>query len=175
MSEKNHKQLLKEIKELTRETLESSSIHAVPNIARNKFYLVKLVWVICFMISAGWCCWFIQKSIVDYLSNDVVTKTDVKYVNTIIMPIISFCNINTFSTNYSNTFFINMFGTQYPDVSLNRDFAKIIANSGKYLNKSFDKNLKMNKLNAKSSDDELKNLIPVKNKGNLYPLNKSRI
>ena len=35
-----------------------------------------------------------------------------------------------------------------------------------------DKNFKMNKLNEKSSDDGLKNLIPVKNKGNLYPLNK---
>ena len=91
------------------------------------------------MISAGWCGWFIHNSIIDYLSNDVVTKTDVKYVNNIILPIISFCDINRFNTNYSNNFFTQILG-QFPDLVGLNEFSKIIANIGEYNNTIFDKN-----------------------------------
>ena len=86
--------ILKSIKD----TLESSTIHAIPSIVRNRFYLIKIIWFLCLIVSSGFCGWFIQKSLTDYFSYDVVSKTDIVYVNKIIFPIVSICNLNLFST-----------------------------------------------------------------------------
>ena len=70
---------LKEIRETTKETVENSSIHALPNIVRNKYIIIKIVWIVCFLISFGICCWFIIQSILDYLSYQVITNIKVNY------------------------------------------------------------------------------------------------
>ena len=91
-----------------KETLEGSSIHAIPNIIRNEHYLIKIVWFICFLISSGWCAYFIHESIADYLNYDVVvTKIDIKYETKWKFPIISICNLNLFNSEYSNQYFKN--------------------------------------------------------------------
>ncbi len=91
-----------EILSLTRETFESSSIHAIPNIIRNKFVLIKIVWLVCFLISFGGCAWFMIKSINDYLKNDVVTSFRVNYVNELTFPVIGICNLNFFNKESAN-------------------------------------------------------------------------
>ena len=89
------------IKELTKETLEGSSIHALPNIVRNKSIAIKIIWTVCFLISFSFCCWSIIGSIRDYLSYDVVTNIKVTYENKLKFPIITICNLNYFATDYS--------------------------------------------------------------------------
>ena len=89
------KSIKQKIFEANIETLESSSIHAIPNITRNRFYTVKMLWVICFLASSGICAWFIYNSITDYLNYDVVTNIEINYLNKIRFPIISICNINS--------------------------------------------------------------------------------
>ena len=66
-----------------KETFESSSIHALPNIVRNKYYTVKFVWILCFLLSSAGCGYFVFQSVADYLSFDVVTQIEVKNLNTI--------------------------------------------------------------------------------------------
>ena len=73
----------KEIIDSIKETLESSSIHALPNIVRNKFYTIKFVWTVCFIASSGICGFFIFQSISDYFNYDVVTEIEVKKLNSI--------------------------------------------------------------------------------------------
>ena len=73
----------KKIIDSAKETLESSSIHALPNIVRNKYYTVKFVWVFCFLLSSGGCGYFVFQSIADYLNFDVVTQIEVKSLNSI--------------------------------------------------------------------------------------------
>ena len=85
-----------EILKLTKETLESSSIHAIPNITRNKFYSIKIIWLVCLLTSSGYCGFFVSKSIGDFLDYDVTTKTQIKYVNKILFPIVSICDLNSF-------------------------------------------------------------------------------
>jgi hypothetical protein len=89
-----------EIIKSTKETLESSSIHAIPNIVRNEHYLIKMVWLIFFLVSSSFCAYFIQESIADYLNYDVITKIDIKYETKLKFPIISICNINPFNSEY---------------------------------------------------------------------------
>ena len=89
-----------EILKLTKETLESSSIHAIPNITRNKFYSIKIMWLICLLISSGYCGFFVSKSIGDFLDYDVTTKTQIKYVNKILFPIVTICDLNAFASPF---------------------------------------------------------------------------
>ena len=96
MSKKN------EIIQLTRMTFESSSIHAIPNIIRNKYILIKIIWLICFIVSFSGCTWFMIKSINDYLKYDVVTRIRVKYVNEIKFPVIGICNLKILNKKLDN-------------------------------------------------------------------------
>jgi hypothetical protein len=66
-----------------KETLESSSIHALPNIVRNKYYTIKIFWIVCFFISSAACGLLIFQSISDYFEYDIVTKIEVKTLNKI--------------------------------------------------------------------------------------------
>ena len=84
----------RDILKSTKDTLESSSIHAIPNIVRNKFYLIKIMWLLCFLTSTGACGWFMYKSISEYLKYDVVSNVKIEYVNRLEFPVVSVCNFN---------------------------------------------------------------------------------
>ncbi len=118
---------INEIIKSTEETLEGSSIHAIPNIIRNKFLIVKAVWCICFLVSFGFCCWFIVESIFSYLSYDIVTSIKVSFENKLKFPIVSICNLNYFATDYSFLVTKALFNSTQPDMSL-MFFAKILSN-----------------------------------------------
>lgn len=81
------------------DTLELSSIHGIPNIVRkNDFKVIKIIWFVCFIISTSICGWYVQKSLSEYLNREVVSKTDIVYVDKLTFPIINICNLNLFAT-----------------------------------------------------------------------------
>ena len=106
----------REILSLTRETFESSSIHAIPNIIRNKFVSIKIVWLICFMVSFGGCAWFMVNSINDYLQNEVVTSFRVNYVNELTFPVIGICNLNFVTKEPLNAYIVSRRGKDNPEM-----------------------------------------------------------
>ena len=67
------------LKSLSQQRLESSSFIALPNSYKAKHVLIKVIWILLTMFSSGWCGWFMFRSISDYLSYDVITKTNIKY------------------------------------------------------------------------------------------------
>jgi hypothetical protein len=75
--------LKKKIWTAFKETMEGSSIHSFPNMTRSEFISVKVIWLICFLVSGAICIWFIVLNINDYLSRDVVTKIQVIPVDSI--------------------------------------------------------------------------------------------
>ena len=101
-----------------KETLESSSIHAIPNITRNKNYSIKLMWSICFLISFTVCSFSIYSSLSDFFNYDVTTKIIVQNQDKLKFPIISICNLNFYSTNESYLASKLLFGTDSPEPSL---------------------------------------------------------
>ena len=93
--------IFKNSKPIIIKSLESSSIHAVPNIIRNDNLIIKFIWFLCFIISTSVCVWFIIIGLNDFFKFDVTTKIDVVYKSEIIFPVISICNLNQFTTSYS--------------------------------------------------------------------------
>ena len=59
-----------EIKSKTHDILSVSSIHAVPNMVKDNFIAVKLIWFVCFLTSASFCAYFIILSIQEYFNYD---------------------------------------------------------------------------------------------------------
>lgn len=109
--------MLKKIIQSTRETVESSSIHAIPNISRNKYSLIKIIWLICFLISFGFCSFSIYSSVLDYLDYNVVTNIKIINTNQLTFPVINICNLNLYDTDYSFNTSKALFKTIRPDPS----------------------------------------------------------
>ena len=90
-----------------RQCAELSTVHAVPNMARAKYFVVKLFMLICFLVSTGFCVWFLVQAFTNY---DVVTLIRASYVTSIAFPILSFCNSNHSNPKitdlFSDCFFI---------------------------------------------------------------------
>ena len=100
----------KEILKSTKQTLEGSSIHAIPNITRNNYYLIKIVWIVCFLVSFSWCCWFMVRSINDYLEFGVTSLIEVKYEHKLKFPVITICYLNLIKSNSLNDLIRKNFG-----------------------------------------------------------------
>jgi hypothetical protein len=115
------KSIKQKIIETNIETLESSSVHAIPNIIRSKFRSVKILWTVCFLASVGVCAWFIYQSISNYFNFDVVTNIQLDYVNRIKFPIISICLIGLEQSINLNTELLSCKFQNY-DCSLQNDF-----------------------------------------------------
>ena len=81
----------------------SSTSHGYPNIFRTKFWAVRIMWLIFFLISLGLCIFMIYRSINDFLSNDVVNKIRDYSEVPMVYPAITFCNINPLINNNSDS------------------------------------------------------------------------
>ena len=92
------------IKTEIKETLSMSSIHSVPNIIQNRFKSIKIVWGICFLVSAASCAFFITTTLSEYLEYDVVSKSTIKFQSKIDFPIVSICDSVPFTTEYATEF-----------------------------------------------------------------------
>ena len=113
-------EIKEEISRLLKLRLESSSFIILPNIYRSKHVQLKLLWFILSFICVGWCSWLMSRTVIDYLNYDVITKTEVKYETQLIFPVITICNTNIFSTEYSSRFITSLLNSS--DDDFNKDF-----------------------------------------------------
>ena len=84
----------KEIVASIKQTLEASSVHAIPNITRARNWTIKGIWIVCLLISVSACAWYLSVSVSTYLEYNVVTKTQINYALTLSFPVVSICNAN---------------------------------------------------------------------------------
>ena len=94
----NDLKLRNEIKESIKSTLEGSSIHALPNIVRNKHIFLKIFWFVCFLASSGGLGYFMSLTISDYLTWPVITNIEINHVQQLTFPIVTICNLNGFKS-----------------------------------------------------------------------------
>ena len=78
-------------------TFNYSSIHSFPNLVENKSYIIKLIWIISFILSLITCTYTIYGSILSYLDYEVISTIDVKNSGFIDFPMIKICDINPLS------------------------------------------------------------------------------
>ena len=79
----------------------SSTTHAIPNICRSQYNLLKIMWLIFFLLSGGYCSYLIAQSIQNYFAYPVTTTVQIINEPSVVFPTISICNLNPFITNNS--------------------------------------------------------------------------
>jgi hypothetical protein len=85
-----------------RQCSETTSIHAIPNIVRSKYWIVKIGLSICFLVSTLVCIWLMNKAIQDYFNYDVITIFRNFYLSSISFPVIMICNSNGTNRHIGN-------------------------------------------------------------------------
>ena len=91
-------------KDLFLKWTETLTIHAIPNIFRTRHLLIKIIWMISFLISTGLCAYMVYGSINNYLQFNVVTTIRNIREPEMVFPSVSICNLNPFVTESSFQF-----------------------------------------------------------------------
>lgn len=104
--EKNSKLLYKKEQRLKLKTklvelIQSSTSHGLPNIFKAEHISIKLIWIICFMVSVSVCSYMIVLSINQYIEYDVVTKAQIITETKSTFPTISICQVHPLTTKYA--------------------------------------------------------------------------
>jgi hypothetical protein len=103
------------IKRIFWEWAETSTSHGFPHIFRTKFIAIKIMWLIFLFISTCLCGYMVMKSILDYLSFDVITKIRVQNEVPMEFPTITICNLNPFYKNQTLTYMQQVLGYNFSD------------------------------------------------------------
>lgn len=84
---------MKAIKKLLVEFFHETSLHAIPNILRSNHVLVKLLWLISFFLSLGFCLAIFVEKLYDFFSYAVIANVNMVFEKKPAFPKITFCNI----------------------------------------------------------------------------------
>jgi hypothetical protein len=79
--------------------IESTTIHGLPMILKEKNYFSKIIWLILFLSSFSFCLFLNRKSIDDFLNYEVITKARIINEPKLTFPTVTICNKNRFSTD----------------------------------------------------------------------------
>ena len=101
---KSNRILQNKLKSLFIEWSSSSTSHGIPNIFKTSQLYLKIVWIICFLASSGYCFSLIISYITTFLEYGVTVST-IKVIETPInFPAVTICNLNPFYANRSSWF-----------------------------------------------------------------------
>ena len=94
-----------------------STRHVILNLAKNNIFneltqasikifqtphlILKLFWILSIFLALGFCSFLIAKSIIEYLSFEVKTKTRTIFETPTLFPKVTLCNLNGVTTEYS--------------------------------------------------------------------------
>ena len=85
--------VIKKVKELRMDGL--------PNFARSKIKIFKIMWLVIIMLSSCACVFFVIKSTNEYLKYPVAATTRLLQEQHSVFPTVTICQVNPFSTNYA--------------------------------------------------------------------------
>ena len=102
--DESKKTLGEKVKETLYEWIMVSTSHGLPGVFRNKIYAIKIMWLLCFLASTGYCLYSVYTSIVAYFEYPVNTQIIEVYENPTQFPMITMCNINPYVSTAGTTF-----------------------------------------------------------------------
>ena len=70
----------------------STTVGGFPSILRNKNYFLKLMWIVCFLLSSGYCLKLLVQTTVEFISNPVSVKIQRIKDTDAFFPAISICS-----------------------------------------------------------------------------------
>lgn len=77
--------------EKIKELLVSTTAHGIPKIVQSKNIIIKLMWIICTILSICACAYFLFKSLTNYFNYEVVTNINIYREEKSDFPTVSFC------------------------------------------------------------------------------------
>ena len=109
MNNLNQTEKLNDIKKQTMTSIESLTIHGIPNFVRSKSYLIKFIWIILTLASTIISIHFVMKTLQEYFEFNVTTEVRmIDSNNEIDFPTITICNKNKFTSNFSINYIPNI-------------------------------------------------------------------
>jgi len=96
------------IKEELKEAGMTTTGHVIMLIIRSQYLLMKIIFLLAWMIGFGITLYLITNNILDYYKYDVTTKTKVIREQPMIFPKVTICNADRFVTNDSISFLANV-------------------------------------------------------------------
>ncbi|RNA26637.1 acid-sensing ion channel 5 isoform X1 [Brachionus plicatilis] len=113
-----------------------SSSHGFPKIFKNEKPILKIIWTLCILLSIGFCCFFVIKSVVNYTKYEVTTLVRRKIKLPLELPALSICHNEMFLTPQGYTFKTELIVSSIYQESSNIDYFSYFARL-----KSFDYNV----------------------------------
>ena len=83
--------------------VETSSWHALPNIVRTKTLLIRIMWMICFLISFAYCSYITVLNVLDYFAFNVLVNIQMVDDYESEFPAVSICNLNSIDFSVEST------------------------------------------------------------------------
>ena len=102
----------KKIKLASLESVKSLTTHGLPNIFRNKYKLIKIMWILLTLGSASLSIYFITETIKEFFLFKVTTEVRLNDAKEFEFPTITICNKNQFSTKHSLSYLKHILETQ---------------------------------------------------------------
>ncbi|RNA20774.1 acid-sensing ion channel 1 isoform X2 [Brachionus plicatilis] len=87
----------RKILEIFIERAETSSCHGIPNLVKEKNWLIKVLWAICIISSLSYCLSNLTLLFISYYNYDVQIQITTNRLTSIEFPTITFCNKNPFN------------------------------------------------------------------------------
>ena len=91
----------KELRERIVNVISDSTLHGFPRVLKSNSWIAKLMWVVCFLCSLGYCFFMVIEAILKFLRYETVMSTNIFKENPSSFPVITICNLNQFQTNDS--------------------------------------------------------------------------
>jgi hypothetical protein len=113
---------LKECKTIVHDTACESTSHGIPHIFKRENLIIKTFWILCTLAATGVCAWLVTKSVTDYLNYETVTVAQVIDEVPTLFPVVSICNKNPFTTNFSFQY-VDQFFNDYDMEELESELA----------------------------------------------------
>jgi hypothetical protein len=89
---------------------QTSTSHAIPNIFRTASNLIRIIWIICWLVCLGFCGQVLITSIQAYLKYDVNTQIQIIEANDgLALPAVLFCNYDLYPTPEGASYVLNEF------------------------------------------------------------------
>ena len=107
-----------EMKKFLNEKFSSLNVHALPNIVKTNHLSIKILWTMYFILSGGFCTYFMINTILNYFNYEITSKINISYERMLSFPIVTICNVNPFATNYINQKLQFLFNTTSPSFQL---------------------------------------------------------
>ena len=107
-----------EMKKFLNEKFSSLNVHALPNIVKTNHLSIKILWTMYFILSGGFCTYFMIHTILNYFNYEITSKINISYERMLSFPIVTICNVNPFATNYINQKLQFLFNTTSPSFQL---------------------------------------------------------